>query len=138
MCGHVVQRAAVKLLHADCNNLMVRAAGSITGSRWWPPTSGERFTSFQIFLESQNIFSCKMQIYLFLCVAQGAVDAGQGSDLPAQGRVQAGALLGGGRGQRAGTGGGEPAEEGGAARAQPPLPPAAQAVHQVWYSRRLL
>ena len=62
----------------------------------------------------------------------------QGSDLPAQGRVQAGALLGGGRGQRAGAGGGEPAEEGGAARAQPPLPPAAQAVHQVWYSKRLL
>ena len=68
MCGHVVQRAAVKLLHADCNNLMVRAAGSITGSRWWPPTSGERFTSFQIFFGiSKYFFLQKANIFIFMC-----------------------------------------------------------------------
>ena len=69
MCGHVVQRAAVKLLHADCNNLMVRAAGSITGSRWWPPTSGERFTSFQIFFGIlKYFFSQKANRYFYFYV----------------------------------------------------------------------
>ena len=68
MCGHVVQRAAVKLLHADCNNLMVRAAGSITGSRWWPPTSGEHFTSDQIFFGiSKHFFLQKANIFILMC-----------------------------------------------------------------------
>ena len=68
MCGHVVQRAAVKLLHADCNNLMVRAAGSITGSRWWPPTSGEHFTSDQIFFWNLETFFPTKSKYFYIDV----------------------------------------------------------------------
>ena len=79
MCGHVVQRAAVKLLHADCNNLMVRAAGSITGSRWWPPTSGERFTSFQIFFGiSKYFFLQKANILNFYVLPRARSMLGKG------------------------------------------------------------